>query len=124
MKRITTLLLTSCLIFTTPSFASADLAPSTPDPDKPLSADKITGDVLKRFDKVYQEKKLEQDQLQLDLNAAQNQLERCSKLDGVEVDKCVAEARQHLESLSQRATAIAHDLTTIQKETNDIKQSQ
>lgn len=90
------------------------------DSSKPLSADVVTKDVLNRFNDVYKQKKTQVDRLQIDLTAAKDDLAACDKLSGDDKTKCVADANNHINVITQRISNLNYDMNIIQKEMKDI----
>lgn|SRR3990167_3506159 len=98
--------------------------PATPAPDKPLPDSVIREDVMKRFSKVYQEKKKLYDQAQIDLTAAKNDLGECDKLSAAEKTECVAAANGHIEAITQKLSNLNYDMTILKNEMQSIVPAQ
>lgn len=95
-----------------------------PPPEKPLPDTVITQDVMNRFDKVYQEKKKLYDQTQIQLTAAQNDLQECNQLSGAAKESCLKTANEYINTLTQKASNLKFDMDQIKREMQAINPGQ
>lgn len=92
------------------------------DDSSTIPAETVKRDVINRFDEVYKQKKLQVDRLQIDLAAAKDDLAACNKLTANAKTKCVSEANNHINLLTERISNLNNDMKIIQKEIKEIGQ--
>lgn len=106
----------------TMSHSNTDPDDGNADDSKPIPADVVKKDVLNRFNDVYNQKKLQADKLQIDLTAAKNDLAACDKLSGTAKTKCVTDANNYIDVITQKISNLNYDMKIIQKEIKEIGQ--
>lgn len=106
----------------TESHSNTDPDDGNADDSKPIAADVVKKDVLNRFSDVYKQKKLQADKLQIDLTAAKDDLVACDKLSGTDKTKCVNDATNYIDVITQKISNLKYDMNIIQKEIKDIGQ--
>lgn len=97
---------------------------TAPPPEKPLPDAVITQDVMNRFNNVYQEKKKLYDQTQLQLTAAQDDLQECNQLSGAAKESCLKTANEYINTLTQKSSNLKFDMDQIKREMQAIHPGQ